>query len=366
MFTESDLRELLGYQPLSPVLSVYLNTEPSEGNPDAHKRRLRSMLKETASPEDASMVERYISHEFDWSGRSLAIFSSAPEGFFRAYSLAVPLRSRVRISDHPHVKPLADLLDSYGGYGVALVDKQGARMFYFHLGELREQEGVLGESVRHTKRGGGSQAQGRRGGSAGQTNYVEEVTDRNIKEAAEFAAHFFTENNVRRILLGGTDENVALFRAQLPKTWQSLVVGSFPMSMTASHSEVLERAMQIGQDADRRREARLVETVITNAAKGQSGVVGLEETLLAAHQGRVQTLVLKEGLRAAGNRCQGCGTITAKDLDTCPYCGGHFENIPDAVELAVREVLQSNGEVEFLHDETDLEKHKSFGAILRY
>jgi peptide subunit release factor 1 (eRF1) len=249
---------------------------------------------------------------------------------------------------------------------VALVDKQGARMFYFHLGELREQEGVLGESVRHTKRGGGSQAQGRRGGSAGQTNYVEEVTDRNIKEAAEFAAHFFTENNVRRILLGGTDENVALFRAQLPKTWQSLVVGSFPMSMTASHSEVLERAMQIGQDADRRREARLVETVITNAAKGQSGVVGLEETLLAAHQGRVQTLVLKEGLRAAGNRCQGCGTITAKDLDTCPYCGGHFENIPDAVELAVREVLQSNGEVEFLHDETDLEKHESFGAILRY
>ena len=343
MFTESDLRELLGYQPLSPVLSVYLNTEPSEGNPDAHKRRLRSMLKETASPEDASMVERYISHEFDWSGRSLAIFSSAPEGFFRAYSLAVPLRSRVRISDHPHVKPLADLLDSYGGYGVALVDKQGARMFYFHLGELREQEGVLGESVRHTKRGGGSQAQGRRGGSAGQTNYVEEVTERNIKEAAEFAAHFFTENNVRRILLGGTDENVALFRAQLPKTWQSLVVGSFPMSMTASHSEVLERAMQIGQDADRRREARLVETVITNAAKGQSGVVGLEETLLAAHQGRVQTLVLKEGLRAAGNRCQGCGTITAKDLDTCPYCGGRFENIPDVVELAVREVLQSNG-----------------------
>ena len=300
MFTESDLRELLGYQPLSPVLSVYLNTEPSEGNPDAHKRRLRGMLKETASPEDASMVERYISHEFDWSGRSLAIFSSAPDSFFRAYPLAIPLRSRVRISNRPHVKPLADLLDSYGGYGVALVDKQGARMFYFHLGELREQEGVLGEAVRHTKRGGGSQAQGRRGGSAGQTNYVEEVTERNIKEAAEFAAHFFAENNVRRILLGGTDENVALFRAQLPKTWQSLVVGSFPMSMTASHSEVLERAMQVGQEADRRREARLVETMITNAAKGQSGVVGLEETLFAVHQGRVQNSCAQRRLTRSG------------------------------------------------------------------
>jgi peptide subunit release factor 1 (eRF1) len=366
MFTESDLRELLGYQPLSPVLSVYLNTEPSEGNPDAHKRRLRSLLKEAASPEDASIVERYISHEFGWSGRSLVIFSSAPESFFRAYSLAIPLRSRVRVSNHPHVKPLADLLDSYGGYGVALVDKQGARMFFFHLGELREQEGVLGESVRHTKRGGGSQAQGRRGGSAGQTNYVEEVTERNIKEAAEFAAHFFAENNVRRILLGGTDENVALFRTQLPKTWQSLVVGSFPMSMTASHGEVLDRAMQVGQEADRRREARLVETVVTNAAKGQSAVVGLEETLLDVHHGRVQTLVIKEGLRAAGKRCQGCGSITTKEFATCPVCGGTFDQIPDVVELAVREVMQTGGDVEFLHDETELEKHESFGAILRY
>lgn len=366
MFTENDLRELLGYKPQSPVLSVYLNTEPSEGNPDAHKRRLRSMLKEARSPDDATLVERYVSHEFDWSGRSLAIFSNAPDGFFRAYSLAVPLRSRVRFNDHPHVKPLADLLDSYGGYGVALVDKQGARMFYFHLGELREQEGVLGETVRHTKRGGGSQAQGRRGGSAGQTNYTEEITERNIKEAAEFAAHFFAENNVRRILLGGTDENVALFRAQLPKTWQSLVVGSFPMGMTASHSEVLERAMRVGQEADRHREARLVETLLTNAAKGQSGVVGLEDTLLAVHQGRVQTLVLKEGLRAPGSRCQGCGTITAKKPDSCPYCGGRLELVADVVEVAVREVMQASGDIEFLHDETELEKHDAIGAVLRY
>src|SRR3989337_1808335 len=114
MFTESDLRELLGYPPLSPVLSVYLNTEPSEGSTDAHKHRLRGMLKEVASPDDVTVVERYISHEFDWSGRSVAIFSSAPDSFFRAYPLAVPLRSRVRVSDRPHVKPLADLLDSYG------------------------------------------------------------------------------------------------------------------------------------------------------------------------------------------------------------------------------------------------------------
>lgn len=188
MLTELELKELLEYQAQSPVLSVYLNTEPTAGSADAHKLNLRSMLKEVGLPKDIDAVLRYFDHEFDWSGRSVVVFSCVDEDYFRAYPLAVPVRSRVRVSDRPHVKPLVDLLDSFGGYGVALVDKQGARLFYFHLGELREQEGVVGETVRHTKRGGGSQAQGRRGGVAGKTNYVEEVADRNIKAPTETSA----------------------------------------------------------------------------------------------------------------------------------------------------------------------------------
>ena len=126
----------------------------------------------------------------------------------------------VRSARQLAVKPLANLFDSYGRYGVSLVDKQGARLFFFHLGTLREQEGVLGESVRRTKHGGGSQAAGRRSGDAGQTQYTSEVTERNMRDSAEFAAKFFTENNIRRVLIGGTDDNIAHFRGYLPKSWQ--------------------------------------------------------------------------------------------------------------------------------------------------
>jgi hypothetical protein len=366
MFTDQDLRELLEYQAEHPVLSVFLNTEPSQGNADAYRLRLRSMLKEVNLPDDQAAVEQFIQREYDWSGRSLAIFSCAPEGFFRSYSLAAPLRSRVRVNARPHVKPLVDLLDSYGGYGVALIDKQGARMFYFHLGELREQEGLMGEGVHHTKRGGGSQAHGRRGGTAGQTQYVEELAERNLRDAADFAAHFFSENNVRRVLIGGTEENIAYFRGQLPKSWQSLVVGAFPVAMTASHAEVLERAMRIGQEAERRREQRLAEAVVTGAAKGRGGVVGLEDTLAAAHQGRAQTLLYHDGYRAAGARCAGCGHLTTHPAEACPYCGGAYEAIPDAVELAVHRVLQSGGDIEVLHDDAVLDPAEPIAALLRY
>lgn len=366
MITDQNLQELLHYQPGKPILSVYLNTDPVNGNTDFHRRQLRAMLKDLEMPEDLEAVFEFVEHQHDWTGKSVAIFSCAPDGFLRAYPLAIPVRNRVRISDRPHVKPLADLIDSYGGYGVVLVDKQGARFFYFHIGELQEQEGLVGENVRHTKRGGGSQAPGRRGGIAGQTDYVEEVTERNMKDAVDFSIHFFSEKAVRRIVIGGTDDNVAMFRSLLPKSWQSLIVGMFPISMLASHTEVLQKAMEIGEDEERRRESRLVKTVITNAAKGRGGVTGLQETLNALREGRVQTLVILAGYRQPGTRCTRCGYLSTKSIETCPFCEGKMEIISDAVELAVRQVMRTGGEVEVLHNEQEETAQMKIGAILRY
>ncbi len=366
MLTESNLRELLEYSATVPVLSVYLNTVPAGGNADAERLRLRNMLKGINLPQDTNAIERYFETGYDWSGRGAAVFSCASQGFFRAYSLNVPLPSAVYTSERPAVNPLADVLDAYGGYGVVLIDKQGARLFFFHLGELLEQEGVLGETVKHTKRGGASAVPGRRGGMAGTTNYQDEVIDRNMKDSVGFAIRFFEEYHVRRILIGGTDENVALLRGLLPKAWQSLVVGNFPMSMTASHAEVMARAMQIGKEAEQLRESRLVNSMITSAAKAGSGVVGLNATLDAIRQGRIQTLLVSEDFHEPGYRCKGCGFLTTIKLDSCALCGGAFERIPDAVELAVHEVMQRGGGVEVIHASPALVECGKIGALLRY
>jgi hypothetical protein len=366
MLNDQELRELLSFQSTQPVLSVYLNTDPAAGSAAGYKLRLRSMLKGIELPADVEAIETYIEHKFDWTGRSLALFSCAPVRFFRAYALAIPTRDRVRTLNSPYVKPLADLLDFYGGYGVALVDKQGARLFYFHLGELREHEGTLGEAVRHVKRGGASTFPGRRGGIAGRTDHQKETVERNMKEAADFAASFFHENNIRRVIIAGADENIHLFKNALPKTWQSLVVGHVPMPMTANIDEVLQKAMQIGQQAEQKHEVHLVETLVTHAAKGQGGVTHLDDTLQAVHDGRVQTLVVSQGFRAPGFQCRGCGYLTSSQAPACPYCANTFQEIPDAVELAVRQVMQHGGEVEILQLEKIPPGWGNIGAILRY
>jgi len=367
MLTERDLRELLQFAATEPVLSVYLDTDPAQGNADAYRLRLRSMLKNVNLPDDEAAIESYFNTGYTWSGRSLAIFSCAGRDFLRVYPLAVSTCDMVMVDTKPAVKPLADLLDAYGGYGVVLVDKQGARLFFFHLGELREQEGTFGEEIRHTKRGGASSLPGGRSGTAGRTRAMDERVDRNMKEAVDFTVSFFEENRVRRILIGGTDENVAHFRGLLPKAWQSLVVGAFSMSMSASHSEVQEKAMLVGMQAEHSREKRLIESVITAAAKGTGGVVSLKDTLGAIHDGRVQTLLVTDGYRAPGLRCTGCGYLTITGgQKNCPFCGKPFERIPDAVELAIRAVMEKGGEVEVIHQGPSLDEAGKIGALLRY
>jgi peptide subunit release factor 1 (eRF1) len=366
MLSETNLQELLEYQGEHPVLSVYLSTDPSEGSADAYRLRLRSMLKSVDMPDDTSSVENYFDREYDWSGRSVAVFSCAQDDFFRAYPLAVPVRRRLRTGDQPHVKPLVDLLDTYGGYGLVLVDKQRARFFCVHLGELIEEGEFSGESVRRTKQGGSSALTGRRGGVSSQTSYVDEVTERNMKDATDGAANFFTDNNVRRVLIGGSDDNVALFRSLLPKSWQSLVVGTFPISMNASKLEVLDRAMEIGEGAKLQQEEKLVKTVVTNTAKGQTGTLNLDDTFGAVHEGRVQTLVIRDGYRAPGYQCQGCEFVTAQSLTTCPFCGGSFEEIPDAVEMAVHNVMNNGGDVEFVRRDLEVDGFVDIGGLLRY
>ena len=128
----------------------------------------------------------------------------------------------------------------------------------------------------------------------------------------------------------------------------------------------MDRAIEVGYEAERLKQTRLVQMIVTSEAKGQAGVIDLEDTLNAVHDGRIQTLVIRDGYRAPGYRCQGCGYLTTEMLSSCPFCENEFEKITDAVELAVRRVMRDGGEVEVLRDIEVEQEFDQVGALLRY
>lgn len=368
MFGEQDLKSLLEFRSPHPVLSVYVSADPTEKGLEPLRRRLRALLREVdgKAERDVEAVERYFEHGFGGSGRTVAVFSCAPAGFFRAFSFQIPIRSRIRLLSRPYVKPLADLMGAYGGYGVALVDRQGARLFHFHLGELIDQREVSGEEVHRSKEGRGPFGPGRREGKAGQRRQEEERTLRNMRAFAEAAGGFFQEAHVRRILLAGTEENLSLLRGFLAPTWHSAIVGTFAASKGTRPADVLAKALEVGAQADRDRVARLVEAAVTAAAKGKGGAIGLDDTLGALRGGRVQALLVSEGYRESGFECTGCGFHTGQTAPVCPFCGNPFRLIEDAVEHAVQTVMLGEGDVEIIRGNAELEKAGRIAAILRY
>ena len=365
MFSEKDLQALLDYSAESPVLTVYLNTDPTAITTEAAKIRLRNLLKTVDLHEDIQAVEDYINLEYDWAAKGVVIFSSQQEGFFQTYQFNLSVPDKVFVGEHPVIRPIAHLSGIFTGWSVVLVDKEKARLFSFELGELVEVRGVTGEDVKQIKRGGGDAMLGRKGGSSASGN-VEKIIEQNIKEMVEYATEFFNAHHIRRIMIGGTDENVARFKEELPKAWQSLVVGEFPMSMTANFAEVIEKATLEALAANKKVINNLVEKSITMAASGGIGAIGLIDTLNAIHEGRVKTLLVLEDFEEAGFRCDGCGYLTTQSLEKCPFCGGHFNRIDSTVEMAVQEALQKGAEVKVVEENEQLEKAGSIAAIMRY
>ena len=369
MFRNQDIQELLAYQDEHPALSVYFDNDFIENTIEANKLKLRSMLDQLPSEaeQDIQAVQEYFDTVFDWTqDRSCAVFSNQAGDFFKAYILSLEVPDQIRYSPQLLLKTLVSLHRTTSGYGIALVDQQSARLLAFEMGELIAEKGYHGEDIQRIKHGGGSHTTGRWRGDEGEGEKVDTVRSRNLREAAEAADDFFHKHDIRRIFLGGTEQNTAAFRAYLPKLWQSLITGVVSINTNANPQEVQRRVLEIGREVDQRRKNKLVDTVITEAAKGRSGVVRTEDVLGAVREGRVQTLLLDDSFKEPGFRCQGCEYLTVQELESCPFCGGAFETIDDTAEMAVKYVLLSGGNVEVVKDSPELQAHGGIAAHLRY
>jgi len=369
MFSRKDLQELAEYKGSGvPVLSLYLNVDPSRQTNEECKLTLRRMLRsiaDRAADKDIAAVERFFDLEYDWNGHGVAVFSCEAASFWKTYRLAVLVTDQVSVGPRPYVTPLAHLWDTFGRFAAVIVDKQGARLLLYQVGELLRTEGVMGEPVRRAKTGGGSAEAGVRGGSATTTKGEDETTSRNLKEAAEMTVAFCESHQPRNLLLGGKATTLKQFQARLPRVWADRIIGTFAADMTISENEVRDKALKLLLEVEHEHELAVADAVITAAAKGRGGAIRLDDTLSAAHEGRIQTLLVAEGYQAEGFQCQQCAYVTSQRLDKCPFCGGTVGRIPDAVEVIVQQVLEQGGHVEIVAGHKELSV-AGVGALLRY
>jgi hypothetical protein len=227
-----------------------------------------------------------------------------------------------------------------------------------------DQVGMEGEDVRHTRRGRGSSVHGMRGGSPISGRHEAALVQRNLKDIAADLVDFCQKYHPRRLLLGGSEHTLAQFMDALPPATRELVADTFSSESVLNDAEVREHSFRLLNALEEHEHTRAINTVRTQAAKGMNGVVGLDQTLSVANEGRVQVLVVERSYHQPGYQCQGCGYLTAQQMDRCVFCGGTFTEIPDAVEAVVTQVVDKGGNVKVVNDGQLIEAR--VGALLRY
>ncbi len=290
--------------------------------------------------------------------RGLVVFACADAELWRVFELPVPVRNQVTVNDAPAVLQLEHVIDRLERFGVLLVDKQRARVLVYELGELVHSEELLdplprAEDDDHSYR------------KERVEHHQSALVRQHLRRAAEVAFELYKDGGFGRLILGGPDETVHQLETLLHPYLRERIEGRCAIQVGASIEEIRAATSAVEAELDRRKEGEIVARLREAVGAGRRGAAGLDATLKALVDRRVETLVVSAGFTAPGWHCPGCGWIGRLGR-TCPACSAEMTMVDDIVEEAVQEALTHSCGVELCEGNADLDVMGRIGALLRY
>jgi peptide chain release factor subunit 1 len=354
-------------------VSLYLNVNPVTNPGGEYAIWVKNAIKELQKAGDKSIlksvskdlkaIETHIQNNKRVFKKALAILSSKENSFWREYNLSLPVKNEIVIDRTPYIKPLLDMIERYQRYAVLLVDKEQARIFVIHMGEIMEYSETRTEDVPGKHKKGGWFA-------LAQTHYDRHIdyhVGLHLKDVIKKFEPFLKGEDINRLILGGPEEAVLKTRALLPKGVENKIIGTFQAGMFEGTLDILNRVGPVLEDYEDKSESETVRTLIDRAMKKERAVLGLEAVLAVLQEGRVQKLVFEKDATAMGLRCSACGALTEQEIGPkCPYCGGTTESVQYLVDYAAQKAVEQNAEVLVVPENKELRKSGSIGAFLRF
>jgi peptide chain release factor subunit 1 len=355
----------------APVSSLYLDVDgrryPRKQDYEVRAEELVHQLRTQAAEHgqwvravdrDAERILRFFRSLERGRTRGVALFSRAEGGRWEEVTMPRSVRDRAIVAEQPYVLPLEALVETYQSFCTVIVDREKARILLARMGRIREATDLLDDVPGQHEQGGWSQARYQR--------HIEEHVDKHLKHVAEALLRFFKRKRFDHLILAGPEEIIPHFEQGLHDYLRQRVLARTTLAMTASEAEVLERSLSIEERFEAEREAQVWDRVRAESAAGRQAVLGLGPVLSALGDGRVDVLVVPDGVSSKGVRCSVCGRL-ALEGGRCATCGGETEAVPDVVESAVAAGLRQSTRVETL-TQLGLAQpgEQDVGALLRY
>lgn len=367
--TEEDIRELAAFRGENAlVTSCYLDVDGSRHirHQDV-MRELDRVLRpararcngDQSVAADLGRIEAHVRGGIDRSRtRGLAFFACSADDYWRVVELPVAVRSQVVVNHTPTVRQLEAVVDQHERFGLLLVDRQRARVFVFELGEVVESTGHFDELPRGDDDDHSITKDQVRGHAAA-------LVHQHLRRAADSTFAVFQDQGFERLVIGAPDDIAAELESVLHPYLRERLVARCAIAPGSTDEEVRRAALEVEADVERRKEADAVAALRDAVGGGRRGVAGLDGTLMALVERRVETLLVSAGYEEPGWRCGACrwiGRIGRK----CPVCAVEMDGVEDVVEEAVEEALGQSCRVEICVGNADLDVLGGIGALVRY
>jgi peptide subunit release factor 1 (eRF1) len=377
---ENRLRELARIRPDGArVLSIFLNLDPTQfATPPARASEISSVIDDAhrrvrdsdglsheerkGLEEDVGRADSFLRDLSPKGAHGVALFACGAVDLFEGIRLPRPIDTRAVVNDSPFVEPLVELLGSGGDWMVVLVNRQTGRLLRGDGHHFQELPAVEDDVHGQHSQGGWSQARYQR-------SVDEDVMD-HLKNVADAVFLRFKRAAFNHLLLGGPTETLTEFEGKLHPYLRERLAGRIEIDVENSSPDdvatcVREKIDQYTKKSEREALDRLQEGVAT----GGRGVAGLDDTLGALNERRVETLLLNEGFDSAGCTCPQCGSVYSVTGGTCPADGTDLECRDNVIENAMHLALEQSATVLVVRDEDnarELESRGGIAAILRF
>lgn len=374
----NDIKDLLKWDFPGGVLSVYVDVE-DRGK--TAQQRWKALIKSglngltEKNPHDKNLAkvietahEELLNLPLEMRNRSLIYFRSLnPEkSFWR--SLQLPVKNTFVWMNTAFLRPAVAILDEAPVMGIVILSREMARIMTWHQGLIEEKDEVkveLETGLENEPQAGAGVGQ-LSGSSADRFQHKVQVQiNKKLGEVAAQMVKTAQEHNWQNIILMGSPKFTDTVEENLPAAMQHKVVGILDKNyINASISKIEEATTELLHDWKRQREKQKVAELLEIADSGGKAFTGLQKSIDALEQGRVDHFFFSSDLFVSGWRDTN-GDILV-NLSEEEAEGLKVE--PHIIERMVELSFESNAKITPLEGEASeiLKARGGAGVLLRY
>ena len=373
-----DLMNLLKWKSSSGILSIYVDVKDrGKTAPQRWKAIIKSGLNNLSDkfPDNKDLedevqrvYDELMNMPQDTKKRTLVYFKDLETGKTFWRSLQLPMDNHFVFMNTAFLRPIVALMDEAPIIGIVILSKEVARIMTWRQGLIDETEELKVELETGLENEPTSGAgKGRLSGSSADSfKHKEDVQiNKRLMEVAETMTKMSKDNRWQNIILMGSSKFTDVVEDHLPPVLQNNVVAILDKNyIKATHSKIEEITTDLLWNWKRQVEMKQVEELIDIANSGGRALVGVQESIDALEQYRVEKLFFNSDLEIKGYR----DTNNTLLIELSEEEAEGLDVEPHIIERMIELAFDGNAKVLPLDSKAadKLKAHGGAGVILRY